>query len=107
MSRMNFSPKILSMLTPDGWILFLTRILRLFGYGFLSVILVIYLKSMALSQNQIGWLLALTLVGDAVISLGISLIADTVGRGYMLRVGALLMVFAGILFAFTNSFIFL
>ena len=95
------------MLSSDGRILFLTRILRLFGYGFLSVILVIYLKSMALSQNQIGWLLALTLVGDAVISLGISLIADTVGRKYMLRVGALLMVFAGILFACTDNFIFL
>ena len=60
---------------------------------------------MALSQYQIGWLLTLTLVGDAVISLGISLIADAVGRRRMLRVGALLMVFAGILFAFTDNFI--
>ena len=102
-----FFPNDLSILTLDGWILFLTRILRLFGYGFLSVILVIYLKFVGLSQYQIGWLLALTLVGDAVISLGISLIADTVGRRYMLRVGALLMVFAGVLFAFTDNFVFL
>ena len=96
-----------SILTSDGRLLFLTRILRLFGYGFLSVILVIYLKTVGLSQFQIGWLLTLTLVGDAVISLGISLIADTVGRRYMLRVGALLMVFAGVLFAFTDNFIYL
>jgi len=107
MFGMDFLPKSLLMLTPDGRLLFLTRILRLFGYGFLSVILVIYLKSIGLSQDQVGWLLALTLVGDAVISLGISLIADTVGRKYMLRVGALLMVFAGILFAFTDNFAFL
>ncbi len=85
----------------------MTRILRLFAYGFLSGILVICLVGMGLSQHQIGWLLALTLVGDAVISLGISLIADTVGRRRMLRVGALLMVFAGILFAFTHHFIWL
>ncbi len=103
--RTHFFPQDLSILSSDGRLLFLTRILRLFSYGFLSVILVIYLKAMALSQYQIGWLLALTLVGDAVISLGISLIADTVGRRYMLRVGALLMVFAGILFAFTDNFI--
>jgi len=96
-----------SILTLDGRLLFLTRILRLFGYGFLSVILVIYLKTVGLNQSQIGWLLTLTLVGDAVISLGISLIADTVGRRYMLRVGALLMVFAGVLFAFTDNFIYL
>jgi len=100
--------KLINMnLSSDGRLLFLTRIIRLFGYGFLSVILVIYLKLVGLSQYQIGWLLALTLVGDAAISLGISLFADTVGRKFMLRVGAFLMVFAGILFAFTSNFIFL
>ncbi|MDO8675229.1 MAG: MFS transporter [Candidatus Omnitrophota bacterium] len=97
----------MAKLTPDGRLLFLTRILRLFGYGAVSVILVIYLASLGLSQQQIGWLLALTLIGDAVISLGISLIADSVGRRRMLRVGALLMMFAGILFAFTDNFVFL
>src|ERR1039458_3138926 len=104
MMLIRFFSNDLSVLTLDGRLLFLTRILRLFGYGFLSVILVIYLKYVGLSQYQIGWLLALTLLGDAVISLGISLIADTIGRKYMLRVGALLMVFAGVLFAFTNNF---
>jgi MFS family permease len=97
----------MAKLTPDGRLLFLTRILRLFGYGAVSVILVIYLAYLGLSQQQIGWLLALTLVGDAVISLGISLIADSVGRRRMLRVGAFLMIFAGILFAFTDNFVFL
>jgi len=101
----HFPPQDLSVLPPDGRLLFLTRILRLFGYGFFSVILVIYLKAIGLKSIQIGWLLALTLVGDAVISLGVSLIADTVGRRCMLRAGALLMVFAGILFAFTDNFI--
>ncbi len=102
-----FSSRYLSVLSADGRLLFLTRILRLFGYGAVSVILVIYLVSLGLTQQQIGWLLALTLVGDAVISLGISLIADSVGRRRMLRLGALLMMFAGILFAFTDNFIFL
>ncbi len=102
-----FLPQQFFILSSDGRLLFLTRILRLFAYGFLSVILVIYLQSIGLGQYQIGWLLALTLVGDVAISLGISLIADTVGRRCMLRVGALLMVFAGVLFAFTDNFILL
>lgn len=102
-----FPSRYLSVLSVDGRLLFSTRILRLFGYGAVSVILVIYLASLGLSQQQIGWLLALTLVGDAVISLGISLIADSVGRRRMLRVGALLMMFAGILFVLTDNFIFL
>ncbi len=102
-----FPSRYLSVLSADGRLLFLTRILRLFGYGAVSVILVIYLAYLGLSQQQIGWLLALTLIGDAVISLGISLIADSVGRRRMLRLGALLMMFAGILFAFTDNFVFL
>ncbi len=91
----------------DSQLLFLTRTLRLFAYGALSVILVIYLAYLGFNQQQIGWLLALTLVGDAVISLGVSLIADSVGRRRMLRLGALLMMFAGIAFVCSDHFVFL
>jgi len=85
-------------------LLFATRILRLFAYGFVSVILVLYLAASGLTQGQIGLLLTLTLVGDAAISLGITTSADRVGRKRMLLVGAALMVFAGVLFALTHSF---
>lgn len=36
-------------LTREGGLLFVTRIARMFGYGFLSVILVIYLAQVGLS----------------------------------------------------------
>jgi hypothetical protein len=36
-------PGPLRNLTRDGWLLFLTRFLRLFAYGSLSVVLVFYL----------------------------------------------------------------
>jgi hypothetical protein len=48
-------------LTPDGNFLFITRIARMFGYGFLSVVLVLYLTQIGLSETQIGLLLTLTL----------------------------------------------
>jgi MFS family permease len=89
----------------DVPVLFATRILRLFAYGFLSVVLVLYLAASGLGENQIGLLLTLTLVGDAAISLWITTSADRVGRRRMLVVGAALMMFAGILFAATRSFL--
>ena len=70
----------LRSLSFDGWLLFATRTVRLFAYGFLSVILVIYLAELGLTKGQIGLLLSLTLIGDAAVSLGISLVADRIGR---------------------------
>ncbi len=90
-------------LTPDGRLLFSTRIARLFAYGFLSVVLVLYLAEAGLTETQIGLLLTLTLVGDTVISLWITTTADRIGRRRMLIVGAGLMLFAGLLFAVTRN----
>lgn len=91
-------------LTSDGRLLFTTRIARLFAYGFLSVVLVLYLAQVGLTENEIGVLLTLTLVGDTAISLWITTSADRIGRQRMLLVGAALMIFAGILFALTRNF---
>jgi MFS family permease len=97
-------PHILRSLTPDGRLLFTTRIARLFAYGFLSVVLVLYLAQLGLSENEIGLLLTLTLIGDTAISLWITTWADRIGRQWMLLLGAGLMIFAGILFALTTNF---
>jgi MFS family permease len=94
-------------LSSDGNFLFITRIARMFGYGFLSIVLVLYLEQVGLSQVQIGLLLTLTLIGDTIISLWITTNADRIGRRRMLIVGAFLTVFAGILFAITRNFAFL
>jgi MFS family permease len=89
-------------LTTDGCLLFGTRAVRMFAYGFLSVVLVLYLAQLGLSQGLIGLLLSLTLFGDAVISLWMTTAADRVGRRRILIAGAALMLFAGLLFALTD-----
>ncbi len=94
-------------LPPDGYALFGARIARLFAYGFLSVVLVLYLDALGFGTPQIGLLLTLTLIGDTLISLWITTHADQAGRKRMLLVGAGLMLFAGVLFAITRSYIFL
>ncbi len=86
---------MLRTLTPDGSFLFITRIARMFGYGFLSLVLVLYLEQVGLNQVQIGLLLTLTLIGDTIISLWITTNADRFGRRRMLILGAVLMIFAG------------
>ena len=101
---MPWSPHPKLPLGPDGGRLFASRVARMFSYGFLSVVLVLYLVELGFSEGRIGLLLTLTLAGDALISLGITLYADRLGRKRMLLLGAALMVAAGIPFAFSGSF---
>ena len=101
------TPRAFRSLTYDGWLLFATRCGRMFAYGFLSVVLVLYLKEIGVSEDQIGLLLTMTLIGDAIISLWITTLADRLGRKRMLIAGALLMLFGGGMFARTSSFVLL
>ena len=97
----------LRALTRDGWLLFLTRVTRLFAYGALSVVLVFYLTSLGLTTSQTGLLLTLTLAGDTAVSLWLTTRADRIGRRRTLIIGAVLMAAAGLAFAGTRSLPFL
>jgi MFS family permease len=88
----------------DTRILFTTRFMRLFAYGFLSIALVQYLAHLGLSEREIGLLLTLALIGDAAISLRITTSADRLGRRRMLILGAVLMILAGAMFLLTRNF---
>jgi MFS family permease len=88
-------------------LLFTTRVVRMFGYGFLSVVLALYLAQRGLSEGEIGMLLTLTLAGDAAITLWITTSADRMGRRRMLIFGAGLMAISGLIFAFTGNYIIL
>jgi MFS family permease len=87
----------------DVPILFTTRIIRLFAYGFLSVILAFYLIEVGLDERGVGLLFSFTLIGDAGISLWLTTSADRLGRRRMLFLGALLMVLAGTVFLVTRN----
>src|SRR5467141_4717963 len=100
-------PAALRTVTRDGWLLFLTRFVRLFAYGSLSVVLVFYLIGLGLSESQTGLLLTLPLAGDTFVSLYLPTRADRIGRRRMLTIGAILMAAAGLAFAFTHNFLLL
>src|SRR4051812_29275924 len=94
----------LRSLTADGRLLFATRFVRLFAYGALSVVLVLYLVGLGLTESATGLLLTATLLGDTLVSLYLTTRADRFGRRRMLVAGALLMAAAGVAFAFTHRF---
>jgi MFS family permease len=88
----------------DVSVLFIGRSLRLVGYGLISIVLVLYLAELGLSEARIGLLLSLTLAGDTAISLWISTRADRVGRRRMLVIGAFLVAGAGLVFGLTRAY---
>lgn len=87
--------QILRSLQRDGLLILLSRAVRLFAFGAISVVLVLHLASLGWSEAVIGRLLALTMAGDAAVTLLVTLHADRIGRARMLRFGALLMILAG------------
>lgn len=89
----------------DRNLLLSTRSLRLFAYGALSLVLVLYLTALGFTTSQIGLLLTLTLAGDVIVSLMLTTRADRIGRARVLIAGALLMAIAGLVFAITTSFV--
>jgi MFS family permease len=70
----------LEWLSPDGRKLLVTRILHTFGYGYLAVVLAIYLEQLGLSSFEIGLVLTSAIVGSAVMTVFWSLVADRYGR---------------------------
>jgi len=88
----------------DARLLFAARIVRLFAYGFVAVVLVLYLSAIGLDDHRIGLLLSLTLAGDVIVSLYLTTRADALGRKRTLLAGALLMIGAAVVFAVTRDF---
>lgn len=95
------------LFSKDALLLLGTRVVRLFAYGLMSVVLVVYLTSIGLTLPQTGVIITATLAGDVVVSLFLTTQADMIGRRKILIIGSVLMICAGIVFCTTTSFILL
>ena len=91
------------LLSRDGWLLFATCGVRSFAYGFLSVVLGLYLDAIGLTTTAIGWIFTAALAGGAVMTIVITTVADSFGRKTLLILGAVLMAAAGWIFAISND----
>ncbi|KAL8663716.1 MAG: hypothetical protein Q9202_003662 [Teloschistes flavicans] len=88
----------------DTKLLCLQRFVRLFGYGVSTLILALYLSSIDVSDAKIGLFFTLTIWGDVVISLILTLFADGLGRRRTLMLGAALMTLSGVVFALSGNY---
>ena len=93
----------LAWVNPDGRKLLITRMLRSFGYGYLAVVLAIYLEKIGLDTFQIGLILTGALAGSAAMNVFWSLKADAFGRRRTVALMGLLMAVGGVLFAVTDN----
>jgi MFS family permease len=93
----------LSELSRDGRLLFITCALRSFTYGFLSVVLGLYLAALGLRPQEIGGIFTAALAGSAVMTVVLTSVADRFGRKRILVGAATLMALAGVVLATTTN----
>ncbi|KAK9460308.1 major facilitator superfamily domain-containing protein [Lipomyces oligophaga] len=90
--------------TRDVHLLFLQRFLRMFAYGQVTIILVVFLTLLGFSESKVGLFMTCTLLGDVVLSFLLTLVADKLGRRRVLAVGALMMGLSGVVFSYAFKF---
>jgi MFS family permease len=90
--------------TRDIYVILLSRFLRMYAYGGAALVLGIFLYSAGNTGTQIGSFMTMTLLGDAVISYFLTVMADKIGRRRVLRIGSLLMTMAGTVFALSKNY---
>lgn len=88
----------------DVYIIILARYLRMYAYGSVALVLALYFRAQGLSDAEIGFFMTLTLLGDVVVSLLLTLVADSLGRRRTLMLGALGMSVSGAVFALSSSY---
>ena len=88
----------------DTKVLCLQRVVRFIAYGSTSLVLALFLSSLDVNDERIGLFMTLTLLGDVVISLVLTIIADGIGRRKMLMFGASMMAVSGIVFALSSNY---
>lgn len=81
---------------PDARALLLSRALRAFGDGFVSLLLPYYLTLLGYSALQIGFLVTATLFGSGVLTLAVGFIAHRYSTRHLLLGASLLMTATGL-----------
>lgn len=95
----------LQWISRDGKLLLGARVVRTFSYGFLSVILAIYLKLVGFDDILVGIVLTATLVNSVFFNLLSSAYADKIGRKNILIIYAALMIASSVIFFVTSNYV--
>ncbi|KAH8656614.1 major facilitator superfamily domain-containing protein [Tricladium varicosporioides] len=88
----------------DAWLIIAARCCRMIAFGTNSLILALFFSALKFSDTYIGLFMTLTLLGDVLLSLVLTVIADRVGRRRVLLAGSGMMVASGAIFAIFENY---
>lgn len=88
----------------DAWLIIIARCCRMIAFGTNSLILALFFSALKFSDFYIGLFMTLTLCGDVILSLVLTVIADRVGRRRILLGGSVMMILSGMVFALFENY---
>lgn len=97
----------LNWLSKDGKIILLTRMFRSFAFGFISIVIGIYLQEIGISSLVIGLLLSASILGGAVFTILTGHYAFVLGIKKMFLFSLVVSLIGISVFIFTENYIFL
>jgi len=91
------------VLSREGWLLFVARAVRAFGFGWLSIVLALYLAQRGFSSTEIGAVFTATMVEDALLTMLLSVVATRIGPARVMVLTAPLIAVGGVLLAIADA----
>ncbi|KAH9208829.1 major facilitator superfamily domain-containing protein [Leptodontidium sp. 2 PMI_412] len=88
----------------DAWFIIAARCCRMMAFGTVALILALFFSELKFSDTYIGLFMTLTLLGDVLLSVVLTAIADRVGRRRVLIGGSIMMVLSGAMFALFENY---
>ncbi|KAF5717921.1 multidrug resistance [Fusarium mundagurra] len=88
----------------DAWLLILSRTCRMFAFKAVTLTIAQFFSELGFSDFRIGLFMSLTLLGDVVLGLVVTLMADGLGRRRVLVAGGFLMAVSGAIFSVFENF---
>lgn len=96
-----------SWLSKDAKIILLNRFIRSFAFGFISIIIGIYLKEIGINSSRIGILLSVSILGGAIFSIIVGRYAVNFGLKTMFLVSSIVSVSGIALYVLTSNYLIL
>lgn len=94
-------------LSTDGKIIFINRALRSFAFGFISIVIGIYLKEIGVNSLLIGLFLSASILGGAIFTLLVGHFAPIHGIRKMFLVSLVISLIGISIFVLTQNYVFL
>lgn len=93
---------MIDFLEKPGKILLVTKSIRVFAYGFLSIVLPFYLTMDGYSPETVGIIITIAILSSVFYNIFVSKYADRIGRKRTLQIFSLFMIISAVLFLVNN-----